>query len=729
MTNSKNTKRALLASVLSVALCAAMLVSSTFAWFTDSVTSAGNIIKSGTLDVTMEWANGTSDPTQNDIGQWQDASEGAIFDYDLWEPGYTEVRHVRISNVGSLALKYEVRIAATGEVSELADVIDVYYIKNGNQITDRTQLNDSNKIGTLTEVLAKPYAAKGNLFGKKGETVDYDVATIALKMQESAGNEYQGKSIGSEFAIQLVATQDTVESDSFGPDYDKGAAVTTQDELLAAVENGGNVILWDDITLAENVLEVAADTTLNLNGRTITFGADYSGETVTSTMPIQVQPGGSLTITGNGTIDASSASDYVVPVNTLGGDIVIENGTFIVDTPRESCVFAYGGGSVTIYDGTFINRSTEDYEYGDSVPLTLNVSNGNPGDIAVYGGTFVGRDPADGDDNLGGTFVAEGYQSTKVSEGKYVVTDVNTTPAADSAALNTAIQDAPDGGAILVTEDVTASSTMLNLVQDKAVTVNLNGNVLTYTGTDRSVQLAYGAEMTIRNGTINMPNVNEKGAGIFVYGTNIDETGKETAPCKLTMEGVTVNSSCLGVFSQGSGNEININDCVINSNYWGIYQNGSNSPSTFNITNSTIKDTAGAGVYISNSSADNREKQTLNITNSTVIGPTAVEIKHTNATITDSTLIGTATPTGSGTNNNGSCTTGYALAVTTNGTEDYVTGTVTVSDCKFYNGETSEGVSNGYCFVYTVADGSSVTIDGKAVSDYNTYGGETGSAG
>ena len=35
MTNSKNTKRALLASVLSVVLCFAMLVGSTFAWFTD----------------------------------------------------------------------------------------------------------------------------------------------------------------------------------------------------------------------------------------------------------------------------------------------------------------------------------------------------------------------------------------------------------------------------------------------------------------------------------------------------------------------------------------------------------------------------------------------------------------------------------------------------------------------------------------------------------------------
>ena len=139
MTSSKHTKRALLASVLSVALCAAMLVGSTFAWFTDSVTSAGNIIKSGTLEVTMEWAKGTEDPAS---ATWKDASEGAIFHYDLWEPGYTEVRHVKISNIGNLALKYEVRIAATGEVSNLADVIDVYYIEGGEQIDSRTDLKD-----------------------------------------------------------------------------------------------------------------------------------------------------------------------------------------------------------------------------------------------------------------------------------------------------------------------------------------------------------------------------------------------------------------------------------------------------------------------------------------------------------------------------------------------------------------------------------------------------------
>ncbi len=51
MTNSKNTKRALLLSVLSMMLCVAMLIGSTFAWFTDSVTSGKNKIVAGNFDV------------------------------------------------------------------------------------------------------------------------------------------------------------------------------------------------------------------------------------------------------------------------------------------------------------------------------------------------------------------------------------------------------------------------------------------------------------------------------------------------------------------------------------------------------------------------------------------------------------------------------------------------------------------------------------------------------
>ena len=51
MNNKKSTKRALTSSILSLVLCIAMLIGSTFAWFTDNVTSANNKIQSGSLKV------------------------------------------------------------------------------------------------------------------------------------------------------------------------------------------------------------------------------------------------------------------------------------------------------------------------------------------------------------------------------------------------------------------------------------------------------------------------------------------------------------------------------------------------------------------------------------------------------------------------------------------------------------------------------------------------------
>ena len=122
MTNRRTTKTSLVTSAVALLLCFAMLLGTTFAWFTDSVTSAGNIIQTGTLDVEMYWAEGTEDPS---TVTWQDASQGAIFNYNNWEPGYVEVRHIKIENKGSLALTYKLSIIANGEVSDLSDVIDV----------------------------------------------------------------------------------------------------------------------------------------------------------------------------------------------------------------------------------------------------------------------------------------------------------------------------------------------------------------------------------------------------------------------------------------------------------------------------------------------------------------------------------------------------------------------------------------------------------------------------
>ena len=209
----QNKKRTGFISILIIILCLSVCIGATYAYFTDSVKSEGNIIKSGKLDVTMEWANGTTDPANT---SWTDASTGAIFNYQLWEPGYTDVRHIRIENVGTLAFQYKLVIVANGEVTDLADVIDVYYCDPAVQVASRTDLTDNDKLGTLTQALAgMDQTATGNLKASESVTI-----TIALKMQENADNKYQNLSIGTDFSIQLYATQYTYESDAFDNQYD-----------------------------------------------------------------------------------------------------------------------------------------------------------------------------------------------------------------------------------------------------------------------------------------------------------------------------------------------------------------------------------------------------------------------------------------------------------------------------------------------------------------------------
>ncbi len=243
MTNSKHTKRSLLASVLSVVLCVAMLVGTTFAWFTDSVTSGNNKIQAGNLNIDLL--------VKDENGTYQSVKENnaPIFNYDKWEPGYTVVKNVKVSTKGNLALKYTMNIVAEGEVSALADVIDVYYAASEVNVTDR-ELAGLTKLGTLRDVLEgkENTVVNDTLIPDENNTEDF--ATIALKMREEAGNEYQGMSIG-EFDLQIVATQYTYEEDSFGNDYDANANAEAvfgkdiveklNDPSVSEVVAGGNI--------------------------------------------------------------------------------------------------------------------------------------------------------------------------------------------------------------------------------------------------------------------------------------------------------------------------------------------------------------------------------------------------------------------------------------------------------------------------------------------------------
>ena len=347
MTKTKSTKRALLLSALTLFACVSMLVGSTFAWFTDSVTSAGNIIKSGTLDVEMYWADGKTDPAN---ANWMDASEGAIFNYDLWEPGYAEVRHVKIENVGTLALKYVVNIKANGEVSKLADVIDVYFVDPATQVADRNALLDTYKVGTLADVLAGTAGTThGDLIAGASDSI-----TIALKMQESAGNEYQGLALGTDFSVQVLATQLTSEEDSFNDQYDKDA--------VTYVEYVSTKTAAENATALQAALDAANEGDIILVGAGNWYATQYKQFKINTD---------NVTLVGeNGAVLGFAEANENSILDVHGDNVTIRNIDFNKNKNEfNQCILAIGAENLTVDSCSF---------YGE------NLDGGNTPTMGIY---------------------------------------------------------------------------------------------------------------------------------------------------------------------------------------------------------------------------------------------------------------------------------------------------------------------------------------------------------
>ena len=227
MTSSKSTKRALISSALAILMCVAMLIGTTFAWFTDTASTGVNKIVSGNLKVDIIGENSDSH-----IETLNFTKAGTVVGTDaaaaiLWEPGCRYVTEgFRIANKGNLALKWKAQVNTGTTVAnegnfDLLDVIDFYLV---------TKAAD----GTKTETALDEFT--GNL--KKTETSD--VYYIKGVMKTTAGNDYQGLMLDG-ITITVYATQDTVENDSFNNQYDKYAQYgerTVKNEAPVVGTNG-----------------------------------------------------------------------------------------------------------------------------------------------------------------------------------------------------------------------------------------------------------------------------------------------------------------------------------------------------------------------------------------------------------------------------------------------------------------------------------------------------------
>ena len=216
-----NSKKALLSSAFALVLSVAMLIGTTFAWFTDTASTAVNKIQSGNLDVELEYKNSDTTSFTKADKNTKVFKEGA-----LWEPGHVEYVVLKVSNAGSLALKYKLGINIANEVGSTNVYNNAFnlsdYIRFAVLDGDKSSLNRDAMVAAATDskLIKEGYSAEDHLL--TGGNNSEKIVTLVVWMPNTVGNEANHKTgvaaPSIDLGISVVATQYTHENDSFGTD-------------------------------------------------------------------------------------------------------------------------------------------------------------------------------------------------------------------------------------------------------------------------------------------------------------------------------------------------------------------------------------------------------------------------------------------------------------------------------------------------------------------------------
>ena len=285
--------------------------------------------------------------------------------------------------------------------------------------------------------------------------------------------------------------------------------------LVTIIEDGSTLVLNKNITL-QTYLKVEKTLTIDLNGHNI--------DRVNSNQTIAVYEGGDLTIEGEGTINGKGAVSGSIAIFAYGGNVTINGGTYTnvceSSDDHDDLIYASNGGHIVINDGTFICQTPA---------WTLNLYDGDRdiSSITVYGGRFYGVDPANNAaEGKGTNFVADGYVVVE-KDGMFTLEE----------SFEDAVKDA-NVSSISLTKNVVLTET-LNI--DRDLKINLGGH--TITSSVKALNIVDG-NVTIDNGTISATGAH----ALYVDGTTTGSDISLTLGSKLT-----VNSDNCAIFIKGAG--------------------------------------------------------------------------------------------------------------------------------------------------------------------------------
>ena len=431
MNESTKTKKALRGSLFALFLCIILLIGTTFAWFTDTASTGVNKIQAGNLKVGLQYKNATGT-------EWKTATKDSddIFAKDaLWEPGHVEYVNLKVSNEGSLALKYQLGINVAsetegtnvnGETFKLSDYLKMAIVDGEHNYTDRADaIADARDGGALTSY------TKSNDLTPKGTDTAADTVTVIVYMPETVGNEANYKTGTTapsiDLGIAVNATQTPYENDSFDNQYDKNA--TNADQLRNAFKTGGTIKVSSDIHTnnSEDTIEarmiISKPTTLNLDNKIIS--PDNMGYNGTNFTALIVSADTTINASDKGGIDTGTNGGYAL--NVMNGATLTINGGYY-----------YGGGTAVqvqegtliINDGTFACEPYSDPKYGYNYLINCvdEPYAAGTAKVIIKGGTFINFNPSAAHEADGKGYVADGYTvKSEVKDGNtyYTVVKAN----------------------------------------------------------------------------------------------------------------------------------------------------------------------------------------------------------------------------------------------------------------------------------------------------------------
>ncbi len=205
------------------------------------------------LDVGLYWSNTLLKASSS---MWKNANKKPLYTDDvIWEPGYTNIKYIKIKNNSDFAILWNLSIQASGAIPELAEVIDVYYI---NPVSEAIEtLEGLTNEGLLCNVIFDRKSTSGVLLPAAETDGEYPagevILAIALHMREDASNKYQNLSLGDDVTVSLITTQFYPDNDAFGDDHGNDGS-TTEDstaEEPATEETSDEETSADEATTEE----------------------------------------------------------------------------------------------------------------------------------------------------------------------------------------------------------------------------------------------------------------------------------------------------------------------------------------------------------------------------------------------------------------------------------------------------------------------------------------------